>query len=62
MKVNCIATDTLALAVTPIGDRLYKIACDTKVSVQTDEGVFLFKFLDSRIVKLIVCKVFFCLL
>lgn len=40
MKVNCIATDTLALAVTPIGDRLYKIACDTKVSVQTDEGVF----------------------
>lgn len=45
MKVNCIATDTLALAVTPIGDRLYKIACDTKVSVQTDEGVFLFKFL-----------------
>ena len=45
MKVNCIATDTLALAVTPIGDRLYKVACDTKVSVQTDEGVFLFKFL-----------------
>jgi hypothetical protein len=45
MKVNCIATDTLALAVTPIGDRLYKVACDTKVSVKTDEGVFLFTFL-----------------
>lgn len=45
MNVRSISTDTLALAVTPIGDRLYRLACDTKVSVQTDEGVFLFEFL-----------------
>lgn len=44
MKVVNILTDTIALAVTPIGNRLYKVAQDTKVSVRTDEGVFCFRF------------------
>ena len=44
MKVIGIETDSLALAVTPIGNRLYKVAKNTKVSVRTDEGVFCFKF------------------
>ena len=45
MKVYAIKTDTLALAVTPIGNRLYKVATDTCVDVITDDGVFAFKFL-----------------
>lgn len=44
MKVTNITTDTMALAVTPIGNRLYKLAHDTKVRVCTDEGVFAFDF------------------
>lgn len=44
MKVTNITTDTMALAVTPIGNRLYKLAHDTKVRVHTDEGVFAFDF------------------
>lgn len=44
MKVNSITTDTLALAVTPMGNRLYKVATDTRVDVLTDEGTFAFFF------------------
>ena len=44
MKVVNILTDAIALAVTPIGNRLYKLARDTKVQVYTDEGVFRFDF------------------
>lgn len=44
MKVYAITTDTLALAVTPMGNRLYRIAKDTKVEVLTDVGNFVFKF------------------
>lgn len=44
MKVYAITTDTMALAVTPIGNRLYKLARDTRVEVLTDEGSFVFKF------------------
>ena len=44
MRVISLETDSIALAVTPIGNRLYKVAQDTKVSVRTDEGVFCFRF------------------
>ena len=44
MKVYAITTDTMALAVTPIGNRLYKLAKDTTVEVLTDEGVYRFRF------------------
>lgn len=44
MKVYAITTDTMALAVTPIGNRLYKLARDTRVDVLTDDGTFSFKF------------------
>lgn len=44
MKVRDITTDVFTLAVTPIGNRLYKLARDTKVRVYTDEGVFAFDF------------------
>lgn len=40
MKVYAITTDTMALAVTPIGNRLYKLAKDTTVEVLTDEGMY----------------------
>lgn len=42
MKVHDIKIDTMALAVTPLGDRLYKLAQDTTLKVCTDEGVFVF--------------------
>lgn len=42
MKVYDIKIDTMALAVTPLGDRLYKLAQDTTLKVCTDEGVFVF--------------------
>ena len=35
MKVNSITIDGFALAVTPMGNRLYRIARDTRVSVKT---------------------------
>lgn len=44
MKVNSIIIDGLALQVTPMGNRLYRIARDTRVSVKTDEGSFDFCF------------------
>lgn len=44
MKVNTITIDGFALAVTPMGNRLYRIARDTRVSVKTDEGCFEFFF------------------
>ena len=44
MRVRDITTDVFTLAVTPIGNRLYKLARDTKVQVYTDEGVFRFNF------------------
>ena len=44
MKVNSITIDGFALAVTPMGNRLYRIARDTSVSVKTDEGNFDFYF------------------
>lgn len=44
MRIIGLNTDTLALAVTPMGNRLYKVATDTSVSVATDEGYFVFKF------------------
>lgn len=44
MKVLDIRTDSLALAVTPMGDRIYRLARDTKVTVATDEGCYVFKF------------------
>lgn len=42
MKVYDIKIDTMALAVTPLGDRLYRLAQDTALKVCTDEGVFVF--------------------
>lgn len=44
MKVNSITIDGFALEVTPMGNRLYRIARDTRVSVKTDEGCFNFFF------------------
>ena len=44
MRVISLETDSIALAVTPIGNRFYKVAQDTKVSVRTDECVFCFRF------------------
>lgn len=44
MKVDSITIDGLALQVTPMGNRLYRIARDTRVSVKTDEGSFDFYF------------------
>lgn len=44
MKVESITIDGLALAVTPMGNRLYRIAKDTRVTVKTDEGNFDFYF------------------
>lgn len=44
MKVNSITIDGFALAVMPIGNRLYRVAKDTNVCVDTDEGVFRFYF------------------
>lgn len=42
MKVYDVSVDTIALAVTPIGNRLYKLARDTKLCVHTDEGLYEF--------------------
>lgn len=44
MIVNAITIDRFALAVTPMGNRLYRVANDTSVCVDTDEGVFCFYF------------------
>lgn len=44
MKVYAITTDTLALPVVAMGNRLYRIARDTKVEVLTDVGNFVFRF------------------
>jgi hypothetical protein len=44
MKANSITVDGFALAVTPMGNRLYRIAKDTRVTVKTDEGNFDFYF------------------
>ena len=44
MKVYAINIDTMALAVNPLGNRLYKVARDTKVDVLTDDGTFSFCF------------------
>lgn len=44
MKVDSITIDGFALQVTPMGNRLYRIAKDTRVSVKTDEGCFDFYF------------------
>ena len=38
MKVYSIVLDQPSLAVTPLGDRYYKLAHDTKISVFTDIG------------------------
>jgi len=44
MKVHSITIDGFALEVTPMGNRLYRIAKDTRVTVKTDEGCFDFYF------------------
>lgn len=44
MIVDFISVDGFALAVTPMGNRLYRIAKDTDVYVSTDEGAFCFHF------------------
>lgn len=44
MKVLDIFTDTLALAVTPLGDRLYALAHDVAVSIVTDDGTLKYHF------------------
>lgn len=44
VKVYGISTDGPALSVTPMGNRLYRIAKDTRVTVRTDDGVFDFYF------------------
>lgn len=44
MKVYSITIDGFALAVTPMGNRLYRISSDTRVTVKTDEGNFDFYF------------------
>lgn len=44
MKVYAINIDTMALAVNLLGNRLYKVARDTKVDVLTDDGTFSFCF------------------
>ncbi len=40
MKVLAITTDNGDLAVTPIGNRYYRICRDTKISAVTDSGCF----------------------
>lgn len=47
MKVLDIDISTLALAVTPIGNRLYKVAKDTSIYMKTDEGVLKFHVLKG---------------
>ena len=42
MNVYSIAMDRPSLAVTPIGNRYYKVAQDTRISVFTDSGCFEF--------------------
>ena len=44
MKVREIKIDGFALAVVPMGNRLYRLANDTRVTVKTDEGVLDFYF------------------
>lgn len=38
MKVYAVTTSAGSLAVTPLGDRYYKLAQDTNIYVHTDEG------------------------
>ena len=40
MKVKSITTDIGSLSVTPIGDRYYRINCDTKIKSVTSIGCF----------------------
>lgn len=47
MKVTSIAMDRPSLAVTPIGNRYYKVAQDTRISVFTDSGCFDFYFKEG---------------
>lgn len=44
MKVNKILLSLPELPVVPLGNRLYKLAQDYKVTVVTDEGLFIYKF------------------
>lgn len=44
MIVFEIAIDVPSLSVTPMGNRLYRLAADTRVTVKTDEGNFDFYF------------------
>lgn len=44
MKVCSITTSPAPLKVTPIGNRLYRVAEDVTIRVSTDEGVWVFRF------------------
>lgn len=44
MKVCSITTSPAQLKVTPIGNRLYKVAEDVTIRVSTSEGVWVFRF------------------
>lgn len=44
MKILDINIDTLALAVTPVGDRYSRLFHDTVIEVTTEEGVYIFTF------------------
>ena len=47
MIVYNITTNTPSLAVTPLGNRLYKTIFHTLVTVETDEGNLVFKFMPG---------------
>lgn len=44
MKVYSITTSPAPLKVTPIGNRLYRVAEDVTIRVSTSEGVWVFRF------------------
>ena len=44
MNVYSITTSPVPLKVTPIGNRLYRVAEDVTIRVSTSEGVWVFRF------------------
>lgn len=45
MKVlNVIIYNDADIVVTPLGDRYYKLAADTKINIYTDQGIFVYSF------------------
>ena len=47
MKVYSITTSPAPLKVTPIGNRLYKVAEDVTIRISTSDGVWVFRFFNG---------------